>query len=468
MLLPADQIQSLHAAAITAQLVDQRETLFANVNKHFVSGLTRSTVPMSQLLLDLHRMNDVHALTDGTVPLESWLQQAVILTTGLPQQAEFEEALDRVQSALELGGRRRGPHEQTGSSPGHRSTAGPSRRRHFLDESPFDFSRPEAQSLWSLLEQNLYRIDDTVEALEKAGISKGRVRLEQPPRTRWHDALAAAAYQGRLRQLVEGLVRDPEWAGLRGRFEELLGEAPAGEIGPRSMEWKAQEPVRGHERLTRRKSRLVDVAFLEKGLECTKSVVRINAFFDGESLTGTGFFIAPGRVLTNHHVLFHLGKKANRVAVWLDYQIRPDGSLPRPDVVTTVGPEIQGQAEYDWATVDVQDQRVQGVPALPLRAGQAVQVGDHVSIIQHPHGLPKKLGIFGSEVRFVSEDVIQYLTDTEQGSSGSPVFNHLWEVVALHNQWTVADMTGGGQEIRNQGVRIDRVVDALSRRNLLA
>ncbi|XXY45973.1 trypsin-like peptidase domain-containing protein [Sorangium sp. So ce269] len=468
MLFSTDQIRKLHAAAIAARLVDQREALFTNINKNFVAGITRSPVPVGQLLMDLSRMNELHSLADGSVPFETWLQQAVLLTTGLPQQAEFEEALAQLQAVLERVDRRREPHEPRSTSAGHGPIAAPSRRRHFLDESPIDFSRPEAQSLWSLLEQNIYRLDDLVEALENAGISKGRVRLEQPPRTWWRDALAAAAHQGRARQLVEALARDPEWAGLRGRLEEFLRDAPPGEVGPGSIDWKAQEPVRGHERLTGRKSRLVDVAFLAKGLACSKSVVRVNASFDHESLTGTGFVISPGRVLTNHHVLFQMGKAADRVAIWIEYQMQPDGSLPQPEVVTVLRPEIQGQIEHDWATVEVQDARIQGVPALPLRAGRAVQVGDHVSIIQHPHGLPKKLGIFGSEVRFVGEDTIQYLTDTEEGSSGSPVFNHLWEVVALHHQWAVVDMPDGKPEIRNQGIHIDRVIDALNRRNLLA
>jgi V8-like Glu-specific endopeptidase len=63
-------------------------------------------------------------------------------------------------------------------------------------------------------------------------------------------------------------------------------------------------------------------------------------------------------------------------------------------------------------------------------------------------------------VRFVDDAVLQYWTDTEAGSSGAPVFDEEWNVVALHHRWVERDVDGT-MEFRNQGQRIERVVEEL-------
>ena len=95
-----------------------------------------------------------------------------------------------------------------------------------------------------------------------------------------------------------------------------------------------------------------------------------------------------------------------------------------------------------------------------------VRVDDRVYIIQHPSGAPKKIGMIHNVVRSVDDDVVQYLTDTEGGSSGSPVFNEQWGLVALHHQWVEATINGV-KEIRNQGRRIERVVAGLQTAQVL-
>ena len=86
---------------------------------------------------------------------------------------------------------------------------------------------------------------------------------------------------------------------------------------------------------------------------------------------------------------------------------------------------------------------------------------DRVYIIQHPQGREKKIGMIHNVVVGVTEDVIQYRTDTEAGSSGSPVFNEQWQLVGLHHRWG-STVKGGRTEYYNQGRRIERVVAALN------
>jgi len=99
-----------------------------------------------------------------------------------------------------------------------------------------------------------------------------------------------------------------------------------------------------------------------------------------------------------------------------------------------------------------------------------------VNIIQHPNGEPKQLAIRNNQVVDELELFLHYRTDTDPGSSGSPVFNDQWEVVALHHsgvpkrneQGQVVTSDGrlwqewmGEQRIAweaNEGVRVSRLV----------
>ena len=65
-----------------------------------------------------------------------------------------------------------------------------------------------------------------------------------------------------------------------------------------------------------------------------------------------------------------------------------------------------------------------------------------------------------NEIVSIHETVVRYTTDTEPGSSGSPVFNNSWRLIALHHAAGEQD-PGTGQWINNEGVRIDKVIDHL-------
>jgi endonuclease G len=60
-------------------------------------------------------------------------------------------------------------------------------------------------------------------------------------------------------------------------------------------------------------------------------------------------------------------------------------------------------------------------------------VGDGVTIIQHPKGEDKQIALNANEVLGQLNQHLFYTTDTEPGSSGSPVFNKDWRVVAIHH-----------------------------------
>ena len=107
--------------------------------------------------------------------------------------------------------------------------------------------------------------------------------------------------------------------------------------------------------------------------------------------------------------------------------------------------------------------------------GKAI-IGQWVNIIQHPNGEPKQLVLRNNEIVDTLDYFLTYKTDTSPGSSGSPVYNDQWEVVALHHAGKPArDSAGnilnqqgqpwqawmGEHQIQwesNEGARISRII----------
>jgi V8-like Glu-specific endopeptidase len=54
---------------------------------------------------------------------------------------------------------------------------------------------------------------------------------------------------------------------------------------------------------------------------------------------------------------------------------------------------------------------------------------------------------------------VQYITDTLPGSSGSPVFNDDWRIVALHHSGgNIPEPSTNSIHFRNEGIRIGAIL----------
>ena len=135
--------------------------------------------------------------------------------------------------------------------------------------------------------------------------------------------------------------------------------------------------------------------------------------------------------------------------------------MPRKKVDIPCDPaSIVGEQSHDWAVIRTQEPISHAFPALPLGGARIPEVGDRVSIIQHPQRLPKKVAFQHNLIRDVKPDRILYWTDMDEGSSGSPVFDQDWRVVAVH-YWTIPALEGERSKWWNQGCRIDRLVERM-------
>src|SRR5262249_21624884 len=122
---------------------------------------------------------------------------------------------------------------------------------------------------------------------------------------------------------------------------------------------------------------------------------------------------------------------------------------------------IKGEHEHDFAVVSATVSLPGDVPVLSLSGDAQVKLDDRVYIIQHPKGLPKKIGMHHNLVRYADNRIVQYWTDTEPGSSGSPVFNEAWQVIALHHK-AVDAPAGDRIAYRNQGRAIGLIAERLA------
>ncbi|MEM1165778.1 MAG: trypsin-like peptidase domain-containing protein [Planctomycetota bacterium] len=187
-------------------------------------------------------------------------------------------------------------------------------------------------------------------------------------------------------------------------------------------------------------------SFLSDGATRARAVCRI-AVPGGY---GTGFLIAPGLIMTNNHVIESSQSADESVAEFgLDGEATPTIVALRPErmFVTDRG--------LDFTIVGCDPEAVppHTLPiALSLNPA-IVTRHERVNIIQHPRGRTKEIAIHANRVIRVQSKVIRYRTDTDPGSSGSPVFNNEWQLVALHHAGVKR-----GDRAENEGIRISAIV----------
>ncbi|HEY6058125.1 MAG TPA: trypsin-like peptidase domain-containing protein [Candidatus Limnocylindrales bacterium] len=300
-------------------------------------------------------------------------------------------------------------------------------------------------------------VDTSRRIVEQAGIDSINIGFDANARTNWFKIFdEARKHDAAIDRIVgEALVEYPDNETLK-RWTEGTVSPPVLE-GPEPREWFGPKAAPQLEKLMGPTSSLVPISYLELGLIKARSVVKVRR---ADSQSGSGFLTADNVLVTNHHVLPDAATARGAVALF-NYQASVSGLAVEPDERSLMPDEFfRTSPEDDWAAV-----RVAGSPnvawgALDLPAPN-VNVGDRVNIIQHPNGEPKQISFFSNVVVFVGGGRVQYLTDTEPGSSGSPVFDRAWNVVALHHSggWlTEPGAKAATKEYyRNEGILIDVV-----------
>ena len=90
-------------------------------------------------------------------------------------------------------------------------------------------------------------------------------------------------------------------------------------------------------------------------------------------------------------------------------------------------------------------------------SGIAYASTQHVNVIQHPRGRRKEVAVQHNHIDEIYLNAIRYTTDTEPGSSGSPVFNNAWDLVVIHHAGGEFN-SSTTQWVNNEGMRLDKIV----------
>lgn len=123
----------------------------------------------------------------------------------------------------------------------------------------------------------------------------------------------------------------------------------------------------------------------------------------------------------------------------------------------------------DWAVIRTLDPLESGWPTIELSNDAAPGRDDSAFIIQHPMGLEKRVAFVRNQISYVDDRIVQYLTDTAIGSSGSPVIDAQGRIIALHHAGGRPVQEIGEPPMRkNEGIRISRVVEGMRNAGLSA
>jgi endonuclease G len=199
--------------------------------------------------------------------------------------------------------------------------------------------------------------------------------------------------------------------------------------------------------------------WIRRARAAAEAVARIKRA-DGDF--GTAFLVTPWLLMTNHHVLETADTAAGATATFR-YEENDEEEL-QDTVRLSLQPErcfvTSPVAELDLTLVAVaptEDGQPPGatfgyIPAQG-RTGKAL-VGQPVNIVQHPDGRPRLIAIRHNLLLSVDDALtLTYSTDTQPGSSGAPVLNDRWELVALHHSSRTTQRIVG-----NVGIRVSAIV----------
>ncbi|HKB43367.1 MAG TPA: serine protease, partial [Chitinophagaceae bacterium] len=271
--------------------------------------------------------------------------------------------------------------------------------------------------------------EDAITYLNEAKISYTTIILSQNPLTLWNNILTytdSNSAENMTDELVDVLLihfsGNPYFLSFKEQLNYNTGPALTdadlkGKVDPKMLE-----------KVIGATSTLLPISFLQTGIERAKAIARVLIQKPNSREAGTGFLLSNNLFLTNNHVIPDLAT-AKIAKLQFDYEQTAAGAdmlvtefMLDPDAPNNFGTSVK----EDWTAVRVKGDANTQFGAIELTPA-TVEKDDFVNIIQHPGGRYKQIGMYHNVVTYSDANIVQYLTDTEPGSSGSPVFNSQWE-----------------------------------------
>jgi V8-like Glu-specific endopeptidase len=216
---------------------------------------------------------------------------------------------------------------------------------------------------------------------------------------------------------------------------------------------------------------MVSHTWYRRGLGRSLAVARVE--HDSGRPVGTGFLVngepltgdSGNLLITNNHVL------APDPAT--DETLHPDRAVVSLSAAADEGQTRQCRvAEIVWTspprdldvTVARLEQPVDDIEPCPVTAARPRLDGkQRVYVIGHPEGRELSYSIDDNVLLDYDDRVLHYRAPTEHGSSGSPVFNRDWDVVAVHHagQQNMPRLHEDGTYPANEGIWVEAVRRAI-------
>lgn len=265
--------------------------------------------------------------------------------------------------------------------------------------------------------------------------------------------IEALEAEDRLLELISAAQRkNPGNAKLKALIDSLPSENSPGisqthpsSLGP-AFDWRGPTDEKELEGLLRPRRDVAsyDFGFLDRARQPAAAVCRME-LTDQEAI-GTGFLVAKNLLLTNYHVI--APDENSDPQAYLDQIILRFGYL-----TTTTGEGAAGKTfklapsplikfntvtqGLDYALLRIEDDILpeSSLQPISLSSERLPDRDMNIHILQHPDGQTLKVTFSNNGITGVYErdGLIQYVSDTSVGSSGSPCFNDNWELVAIHH-----------------------------------
>jgi Trypsin-like peptidase domain/Effector-associated domain 1 len=271
--------------------------------------------------------------------------------------------------------------------------------------------------------------ENSYSIVQDAGLPLWQINWQNQGIDNWSEILREATNQEKVKDIIQAaLKRHPKNPFLLSAFAGTL--TPAQDLVSEDLSWENTETIDTLEALTGKQSTFLPVHWLELGTQCARSVAKV---VRADQKYGTGFLTKNNLFITNHHVLSTIDE-ARMACLYFNFQNSADGlghELTKIEFDPDNG--FKTSEQNDWTCIRVKGDANIDWGAIPLRPVDITR-GQRANIIQHPGGLEKQIAIYNNRVTDVQTTHVRYLTDTLTGSSGSPVFDDNWHLIALHYQ----------------------------------
>ena len=181
------------------------------------------------------------------------------------------------------------------------------------------------------------------------------------------------------------------------------------------------------EKIMKGRNDLVEIEWLDKAKIASKSICKT---LHKSNKNGTGWIYLNKYLFTNNHIISSQ-KEALETKIIFNFE------KDRSPISFTLDPNtlFATNLVLDYTIVKIKnDKKLKEFASLEIENHVIPQKGHLVNIIQHPEGEPKMIAMPDEIISVnLKENHLFYLADTKSGSSGSPVFNQEWKVVALHH-----------------------------------